>query len=985
VSDVAQSTDSEKRSRVQAALNEAGRWLQGTFDLPTLLGRVLATASHAISADKGSVLLWDERSQCLRVSVTEGYEDPRVRDTHFPVTSGYAARAARERRPILLGDARAEDAVRYDGDIPEIRRIQSALAVPLVMEDRLLGVLSLDADRKDAFTEEDRELLLPFAAQAAAAIHNRRLHEEIAASEERFVRAFRASPAAITISTLAEGRYVDVNNRFLQMIERAREEVIGRTSMDIGLWVDSADRKEIVAALTTHRSVRDFPSRFCDRAGRIRDVLISAELIELDGETCILALNQDVTERRRAEEALEKQREEQQIIFDSVPAMIWYKDRENRHLRVNRTAAEAVGLRVEDIEGRTAWELHPDEADQYYADDLEVIRTGRPKRGIIEQFKGVTGEKRIVQTDKIPYRDESGNVAGVLVFAVDITDRLRAEEEIRRTVSVLRSTLESTADGLLVVDRQGRVVAYNQRFAQLWRLPPEALATGNDEALLACVREQLKSGDQFIARVQEVYAQPETESFDVLEFVDGRVFERYSYPQYMDGAAVGRVWSFRDITERRRTEERIEYQAYHDSLTGLPNRRLLRDRLARAQVHAQRRRQHLAVMFLDLDHFKLINDTLGHLVGDRLLQGVAERLTTCVREGDTVSRIGGDEFTLLFEDVARGDDAARLAEKILEAVSLPFVVDQHEFYVTTSIGIALYPTDGGDADALLRNADSAMYRAKELGRNNYQLCTPGMNVRALERMALESHLRHALERDELVLHYQPLVNMATGRVVGTEALLRWQHPERGLMLPDTFIPGAEDSRLIIPMGEWALRAACQQLKAWHCEGLGWLRMSVNLSARQFQQVALTRTVEGALAAAGLRPEFLEVEITESVAMQNVEWTASVLRDLRAMGIRVSIDDFGTGQSSLSYLKHFPLSTLKIDRSFVSDIALDADGEAIVKAVTALAHVLKLSVIAEGVETPEQLAFLKNAGCEEYQGFLFSRPEPAGALTKLLAG
>jgi diguanylate cyclase (GGDEF)-like protein len=568
-------------------------------------------------------------------------------------------------------------------------------------------------------------------------------------------------------------------------------------------------------------------------------------------------------------------------------------------------------------------------------------------------------------------------------LTADLAERTRAEAALRRAESVLRSTLESTADGIVVVDKSDRVVSSNQRLAQLWRIDPGVLQRGGVAAFVDHVRALLKSPESFLDALRLVDTELEAESFDELELEDGRVFECHSLPHRLDGAAVGRVWSFREITERRRAEERIEYQAYHDSLTGLPNRLLLMDRLTQALVHAHRHQRRLAVLFFDLDHFKLVNDTLGHAGGDRLLRGVAERLSACVRADDTVARVGGDEFMVLFSDLQRSDHAPRLAAKVLKALEPPFTIEGETVYVTASVGLALYPEDGDESDSLMRNADSAMYRAKELGRNNYQLCTPGMNTRALERMSLESGLRRALERDEFVLHYQPLVDLATGRWVGTEALVRWQHPQRGLVPPDTFIPLAEESRLILPLGEWVMHAACAQLRQWRDAGLPGLRMSVNLSMRQLQQKELARSVEAALARSGVPAQALELEITESVAMHNVDWTKSVLRTLRDMGVRISIDDFGTGQSSLTHLKHFPLSTLKIDRGFVRDIAVDPDDEAIVRAVIALAHTLKLAVVAEGIETDAQLRFLAEAGCEEGQGYLFCPPRPADELSAVL--
>jgi diguanylate cyclase (GGDEF)-like protein len=427
----------------------------------------------------------------------------------------------------------------------------------------------------------------------------------------------------------------------------------------------------------------------------------------------------------------------------------------------------------------------------------------------------------------------------------------------------------------------------------------------------------------------------------------------------------------------------IEHLAYHDALTGLPNRPLFLDRLIVALAQATRSGQNLAVFFLDLDRFKDINDSLGHTIGDALLKAVADRIRRCVREGDTIARFGGDEFTLMIPKIENVEDAAKIAQKIIETLKIPFTIAERELFVTTSIGISLYPTDGTDPDTLVRNADTAMYRAKDQGRDNYQLYAPAMNANALERLALENMLRKALTHKELVVFYQPLVDARTKAIHGVEALIRWQHPQLGLLSPAHFISAAELSGLIVPIGNWVLRTACKQVKQWH-KRLGYdLTVSVNLSARQFSQPDLLDEVRRALNDSGLPASCLELEITESNAMQNAENTIYILRDLKSAGVRISMDDFGTGYSSLNYLKRFPIDTLKLDQSFVREVTTDPSDAAIVSAVISMAHSLNLEVVAEGVETEPQLKFLQMHHCDRIQGYLFSAPLSAEALEPFL--
>jgi diguanylate cyclase (GGDEF)-like protein len=439
----------------------------------------------------------------------------------------------------------------------------------------------------------------------------------------------------------------------------------------------------------------------------------------------------------------------------------------------------------------------------------------------------------------------------------------------------------------------------------------------------------------------------------------------------------------RDIEERKQVERSIRHMAHHDSLTQLPNRALFRDRLTHAMAQADRYQQKLAIMFLDLDRFKAINDTLGHSVGDQLLRIAGERLRTCVRDCDTVARLGGDEFTVIVEDVADSQTAAVVAQKIIDTFAQPFNLHGHEVFVTTSIGITVYPDDGEQVDSLLRNADTAMYRAKGCGRNNYQFYVADMNARARERLMLENALRRALVRDEFALYYQPRVDIYSGRVIGAEALLRWRHPDMGMIPPSEFVPILEETGMIIPVGEWALREACRQNRVWQELGLAPVRVAVNLSARQFVQKDLAGMVEQALGDSGLSSAYLELEITEELLLEHSHANTETLNKLRDLGVHISIDDFGTGYSSLSYLKRLPINTLKIDKSFVRDITRDSDGAAIASAIIAMARSLRLNVLAEGVETDEQLSFLRAQGCNEIQGYSFSQPLSADDFEKLL--
>ncbi|MEP0856284.1 EAL domain-containing protein [Trichocoleus sp. DQ-U1] len=910
-------------------------------------------------------------------------------------------------------------------------RIQGIVCVAQDITERQRAELAIKQAKEELeirVEERTTELKRAIGQFQGEIVERQRVEEALRESEERF----RTLIQELHVGVLLQGANAEIllsNQAAIDLLGITDSQLLGKTSFDLNWNVIHEDgtpfpgeTHPVSQAIATRQAVRNVVMGvYRPSVGDRIWLLVNAEpQLATDGSLeQVICTFSDITKRKQAEETLTRLAG----ILEATSDFVGSADNRGRAFYINQAGRRLVGIPLEeDISNLSVASCHPKWAGQIILEEgiPSAIRDGvwcgetalltRDKREIpvlqlIIAHKKPDGSVDFLSTISrdISDRKQAENALkqlnadlerrvlertaelnnAIAQLEGEIAERKWAEEELEKSLSLLKATLESTADGILVVDKTGKIASFNQKFVQMWRIPDSIVAAGNSNQALAFVLEQLKNPETFITKIQELYSEPDAESYDLLEFKDRRIFERYSQPQRIGGKVVGRVWSFRDVTERQQAEETIRYQALHDLLTGLPNRMLFNERLSVSLAYARQSQSTLAVMFLDLDRFKTINDTLGHAFGDRLLQSVTERMIGCLGEDDTVARWGGDEFTLLIPQIRCKEDAAKIAQKILEDLKPEFYLEGHSLHISSSIGIALYPSDGADAETLLRNADAALYRAKEKGRNNYQFYNPAMNSQNSELLVLENDLHHALERGEFVVYYQPQVNTTTGEITHVEALLRWQHPKFGLVSPGIFIPLAEETGLIVPIGEWVLKTACAQNKAWHDAGIADLQVAVNLSARQFQEPDLVKMVTRVLEETGLEAQFLELEITETITMQNVEFTRKTLSELHRLGVYISLDDFGTGYSSLTYLKKFPFHTLKIDKSFVRDLTSDPNDAAIITAIAALGKVLNLRLVAEGVETEAQKDFLQNLQCEQMQGYFFWRPQAAEEITKIL--
>ena len=828
-------------------------------------------------------------------------------------------------------------------------------------------------------------LIYTFGVRETAAREKIRVVRALRRNDERFRGLFDAHPVPMYIFDRETLRFLAVNGAAVQQYGYSETEFLAMTIRAIRPVAE-------IARLESHLQRSDIvPSSGRVMAGvwrhRRKDgspvsADISYHALSFSGRPAFFVLADDVTEQINAEAEAQRSNQMLETVIDNIPQRIFWKDRESRYLGCNMAFARDAGLAwPEQVIGKTDFDMPWHEfAPDMLAHDEEVMASSVPKMNF-EVDLVLDGVHRTTVTSKLPFTDGDGSVIGVLGSYTDVTERKRSDLALR----LQSRALDASVNAILITGpaETGNLIEYvNPAFKRITGYDP-AEVLGQDCRLL-----QRDDRDQEgVAAIRQGLAANREVSAVLRNYrKDGALFWNQLFIAPVpnaDGQTTHHIGIINDVTELIRYQEQLEYQANYDSLTRLPNRNLLRDRLQHALIAAQRRDRGVAVVFIDLDGFKNVNDSLGHSVGDRLLGVVAERLARCARASDTVARHGGDEFVIVMTDTIDEQFLIAWMERVRALISEPIWLDGTELYVGCSLGASLFPQDGHDAETLMKKADLAMYRAKDMGRNTFQFFQPEMNANASARMNLERRLRRALRDGEFLLHYQPQVDIASGRIVGMEALVRWLDPEVGLVSPASFIPVAEESGLIGPLSEWVLYEACRQNMTWQDEGLPPARVSVNLSARQFEQRDIAVLVKQVLAQTGLEPKYLELELTESTIMRNAEDAVTMLTELHALGIGLAIDDFGTGYSSLSYLKRFPVDRLKIDRSFVSDIGASSDDEAITSAIIALAHSLKLQVIAEGVETSAQLDFLRERACDEMQGFYFAKPMPQEAVPALL--
>jgi diguanylate cyclase (GGDEF)-like protein/PAS domain S-box-containing protein len=1029
-----------RAEQLQVLEHAVARSLADAEGASTVMTVVIRAICNTEGWECGRYFSVDEGAGVLRFSKGWGAPDPVIerflrdsRDIVYAWDQGLVGKVWKSGQPLWTTDIEGDPRAQRAALAPELG-IRGAFVFPVTSKGKTIGVLAFSSRKPREPDERLLDAIRVIGSQIGQFLQRRQAEEVVGESEERFRATFDSAPLGIMHTSIDGDRILHANAKLCEMLGYTHEELLGMTT-DSFIHPDfvGKDRPKYRESMLKGEAGSFSSERlYVRKAGSTLWVnrIVSLARDATGKPLYFIRIIEDITERKRGE----VERAQFAAIVESSDDAIISRDMDRKVLTWNAAAERMFGYTAIEVVGQPSSLIVPPDREAEVAPKRVLLSRGQsvPPYDTVRLAKD--GRRINVSVTQSPIKDAGGRIIGVSLVFRDITERIqaarrRAMEHAVTQVLAESASVDEAMPLILQTICQGLKWACGAYWkwdattellhcSQSWHVDAEGVAE-----FIAATKERPNEAPAWhgaapgtdtggvVRRVwfsgapawfRDVMQQPDFRrgptaakaglhsafGFPILSGAQPLgVMEFYSYEiRQPDEALLQMVRAIGSqigqFLQRKNAEDKLAQLAQFDTVTGLPNRYLFHDRLGLMLTQARRNNWLIGTLFVDLDRFKAVNDTYGHAAGDKLLHQVAARLKECVRGADTVGRLSGDEFAVVLSNLAMAEDAGLVAQKIVSALAAPFDLGGHQAYISASIGIALYPADGDNPDTLIKNADTAMYRAKQQGRNGYQFYLPEMNERLMQRVQLEAHLRGALERGEYLLHYQPKADLATGAITGFEALLRWRHGELTVS-PAEFIPILEDTGLIVPVGEWVLRSVCEQIKRWEQQGVPVRPVAVNLSARQFQRENLAAVVGRVLEEAGVRPDLLELELTETLLMSDAGEAVQTLHQFKSLGVRLAMDDFGTGYSSLAYLKSFPLDALKIDRAFIRDVVSDPDDAAITIAIISLAHNLKLKVVAEGVETEEQLQFLRLHGCDEMQGFYFARPLPVEECTRAL--
>ncbi|TMH89409.1 MAG: EAL domain-containing protein [Betaproteobacteria bacterium] len=978
-------TDTRRAQELQSLEHSVAHSIAEAESVTAGMTAVIQAICETESWECGRYLRVDEEVGALRLDVSWGVPERAIqrylersgdlsREVAYKPGVGLIGQVWRSGQPLWVADVTKDARVLQTAFTSDVG-IRGGFVFPVISEGKTIGVLAFNSRQVREPDERLLKAILVIGSQIGQFLERKRAEEE----QRRFRAAMDASADLMLLIDPASLRYVDVNDAACRALGYSREELLTMGPADIF----STSREDLARLyermIAGELSAPTVKGQYRRKDGSQLPVEAYPRAVRSGEGHVIVSIARDISERLASEETLRRFR----VAMDNSADMIVLIDRATmRFVDVNETSCRLLGYSREELLKMGPHDVLPTSREDLERAYDEFIANPSHIPGMHSRYRRKDGSTFPFESTRHVLR--SGDAYIIAAISRDISERIAAEEALRESEERFRGLTGLSTDMYWEQDEQFR-------FTSMSGTGSERVNTLTVQPIIGKKRWEQNyinmTADQWAEHIALLEAHKPFRDMELCRLDESgkKIWISIAGEPVFDAAGVftGYRGVGKDITERKQDEEHIHFLANHDALTSLPNRAMFNDVLNLAIQNARRYERNFAVLFIDLDRFKNINDTLGHDAGDKLLQEMGTRLTQTVRSSDVVARLGGDEFVVLVQEVAEPKQVAAVARKVLSALVQPMSIQGQECRVTASIGICTYPSEGHDEQSLMKNADIAMYRAKEDGKNNYKFYSEEINIHTFERLALETALRRGLERSEFFLHYQAKLDLNTERITGVEALVRWQHPDLGVVPPVQFIPLAEETGLIVPIGKWVLNTACVQNVAWQREGLPPLCMAVNLSARQFADEDLLKDIAEALEKSGMKPELLELELTESMVIQNAERAGRVLGEIKKMGARLAIDDFGVGYSSLTHLKRFPIDTLKVDRSFIRDLPQNAEDKALTEAIIAMGKSLNLTVVAEGVETLEQQTFLHDHACDEMQGFFFSKPIPSDQFAELL--